>query len=218
MTDTTTTTTLASRAAGLLSKTTAYAIAEKAMAQAIAAKRVYPALATDFSEQLGVELPLKTRDFVRVVGHLLAASEKPIKGAISKRKSEILAVLSELVGALTDTPAIELPEWAKPKERSKKTDETADVTGALDRANAEAAANEAAEANAEAIEAAEANAEALATVAAQAINADIQERALRVTQEELHNAVLTVKELSDYLTPELRAILVQVLGVEPAIM
>lgn len=147
MTDTTTVTTLASRAAGLLSKTTAYAIAEKAMAQAIAAKRVYPALATDFSEQLGVELPLKTRDFVAVVGHLLASAEKPLKGVISKKKSDILSVLAELVAALTDTPAIALPAWAVPKERApKKEAEAVDVSGTLDRANAEALAIQAAEA------------------------------------------------------------------------
>lgn len=147
MTDTTTTTaTLASRAASLLSKTTAYGIAEKAMTQALAARRVYPAMAEDFSAQLGHDLPLKTRDFVAVVGHLLAASEKPIKGVISKKKGEILAVLSELVGALTDTAPIALPSWAVPKERTKKEAEAASVDGALDRANAEALANESAEA------------------------------------------------------------------------
>ena len=93
MATTTTTTnnnapTLASRAAGLLTKATAYGVAEKAMAQAIAAKRVYPAMAADFGEQIGYDLPLKTKDFVRVVGHLLQASEKPLKGVISKKKSE----------------------------------------------------------------------------------------------------------------------------------
>ena len=141
--------TLAARAAGLLSKTTAYGIAEKAMAQALAAKRVYPALAQDFGEQIGHDLPLKTRDFVAVVGHLLAASEKPLKGVISKRKSDILGILAELVGALTDTPAISLPAWAIPKERAKKAEEPA-IAGTLERANAEATANEAAEAMAEA--------------------------------------------------------------------
>ena len=59
--------TLAARAAGLMSKASAYGVVEKAMAQALAAKRVYPAMAQDFSEQLGHDLPLKTRDFVRVV-------------------------------------------------------------------------------------------------------------------------------------------------------
>lgn len=142
----TNTATLATRAAALLSKTAAYGIAEKAMAQAIAAKRVYPALASDFGEQIGHDLPLKTRDFVAVVGHLLAASEKPIKGVISKRKSEILGVLAELVGALTDTAPIPLPAWAVPKERAKKEAEAVDASGALDRANAEALAMQAAEA------------------------------------------------------------------------
>ena len=149
MTTTTTTTTvsLAARAAGLLSKSAGLAIVEKALDQAIAARRVFPPLAADFGEQIGYELPLKTKDFVRVVAHLLAASEKPIKGVISKRKSEILAVLSELVGALTDTAPIALPVWAVPKERTKKTEaEAVDVSGTLDRANAEAAANESAEA------------------------------------------------------------------------
>jgi hypothetical protein len=144
-TTTATTATLAARAAGLLTKQTAYAVAEKAMQQAIDAKRVYPAMAQDFAEQIGYELPLKTRDFVRVVSNLLAASEKPIKGIISKKKGEILAILSELVGALTDTQPIALPSWAFPKERTKK-EEPVDASGALDRANAEAAANEAAEA------------------------------------------------------------------------
>ena len=144
-TTTTNNTTLASRAAGLLSKTTAYAVAEKAMAQALAAKRVHPAMAEDFGQQLGHELPLKTRDFVRVVGHLLAASEKPLKGAISKRKSEILGILAELVAALTDTAPIALPSWALPKERAAKKAEEPAIAGTLERANAEAAANEAAE-------------------------------------------------------------------------
>ena len=158
MTTTTTTTTtttnnatLAARAAGLLSKTAALAIAEKAIGQAVAAKRVFPPMATDFAEQLGVELPLKTRDFVRVVGHLLSASEKPIKGVVSKKKGEILAVLADLVGALTDTVPVSLPAWAIPKERAKKA-ETVDASGALERANAEAVANEAAEELAEAAE------------------------------------------------------------------
>ena len=141
--------TLASRAASLLTKTTAYAVAEKAMAQAIAAKRVFPAMAEDFGAQLGLELPLKTKDFVRVVGHLLQSADKPIKGVISKRKSEILAVLAEIVGALTDTQSVSLPVWAVPKERAKKTEAEAEASeaeaakGALDKANtlAEAEAN-----------------------------------------------------------------------------
>ena len=144
---TTTTTTLASRAAALMTKASALAVVEKAMDQAIAARRVHPAMAQDFGEQIGYELPLKTKDFVRVVAHLLAASEKPIKGAISKRKSEILGVLAELVGALTDTDPIALPAWAVPKERApKKEAEAVDVSGTLDRANAEALAVQAAEA------------------------------------------------------------------------
>ena len=150
-TTTTTTASLAARAAGLLTKTTAYAVAEKAMAQALAARRVYPALAADYGEQIGVELPLKTRDFVAVVSRLLAVSEKPLKGVISKKKSDILAVLAEVVGALTDTAPISLPAWAIPKERTKKAEaEAVDTTGALDRANAQAMANEAAEAMASA--------------------------------------------------------------------
>ena len=136
--------TLAARAAGLLTKATAYGVAEKAIAQALIAKRVYPALAADFSEQLGVELPLKTRDFVRVVGHLLASTDKPLKGVISKRKSEILGILAELVAVLTDTAPVSLPAWAMPKERAKKEAEAeATAAGALERANtlAEAEAN-----------------------------------------------------------------------------
>ena len=136
--------TLAQRAAGLLTKATAYGAAEKALEQALSARRVYPALAQDYGAQLGLELPLKTKDFVKVVGHLLSASEKPLKGLVSKKKSDILSVLADLVAALTDTPAITLPEWAKPKERAKK-EETASIDGTLDRANAEAAANESAE-------------------------------------------------------------------------
>ena len=147
MTNTNTNTnTLASRAAGLLSKASALAVVEKALAQAIAARRVFPPLAADFGEQIGYELPLKTKDFVRVVGHLLSASEKPLKGIISKKKSDILGVLAELVGALTDTDPVALPAWAVPKERTKKAEAEADVTGTLERANGEAAANEAAEA------------------------------------------------------------------------
>ena len=140
--------TLAARAAGLLAKSTALAVAEKAIGQAVAARRVFPPLAEDFSEQLGVELPLKTKDFVRVVGHLLTASEKPLKGVISKRKSEILAVLADLVGVLTDTPAVSLPAWALPKIKATKTTEESATeesatAGALNKANvlAEAEAN-----------------------------------------------------------------------------
>ena len=147
-TNTNTSTTLASRAAALLSKTTAYAAAEKALAQALTAKRVYPPMAEDFGAQLGVELPLKTRDFVRVVGLLMQASDKPLKGAISKKKSEIISVLADLVAALTDTEAVTLPAWAIPKERAKKAEATeaeADeaTNGALAKANtlAEAEAN-----------------------------------------------------------------------------
>lgn len=146
---TTTTTTLAARAAGLLSKVTAYAVAEKAMAQAIAARRVYPPMAEDFSVQLGYELPLKSKDFIKVVGNLLAASEKPLKGVVSKKKSEILGILAELVGVLSDTTPIPLPTWAMPKERTKKAEEPA-IAGTLERANAAAEANDAAEAMAEA--------------------------------------------------------------------
>ena len=156
-TTTTTTTTLASRAAGLLTKSAALAVAEKAIGQAVAAKRVFPPMAQDFAEQLGLELPLKTRDFVQVVGHLLASTEKPIKGIISKRKAEIVGILAELVGALTDTEAVSVPAWAMPKERAKKAEETsaeaeASAVGALEKANilAEAEANaEKAEANAD---------------------------------------------------------------------
>lgn len=148
-TTTTTTTTLASRAAVLLSKTAALGVVEKALDQAIAAKRVYPAMAQDFGEQIGHDLPLKTKDFIRVVGHLLASSEKPLKGVISKRKGDILAILAELVGTLTDTTPMALPSWAVPKERAKKA-EAVDASGALERANQVAEANEAAEAMAEA--------------------------------------------------------------------
>ena len=149
MANTTTTTNnnlLAARAAGLLTKGTALDVVTKAIDQAITAKRVHPAMAQDFGAQLGHELPLKTKDFVRVVGHLLQASEKPLKGIISKRKSEILAVLADLVGALTDTDPVALPDWAMPKERAKKPEAEASETkavGALDKANtlAEAEAN-----------------------------------------------------------------------------
>ena len=188
--------TLASRAASLLSKTAAYGVAEKAMGQAIAAKRVHPAMAEDFGQQLGHDLPLKTRDFVRVVGHLLAASEKPLKGAISKRKSEILGILAELVGALTDTQPIALPTWAIPKERAKKAEaEAVDVSGALERANSEAEAN--------------AQAEALAASAL----------AEAKTDNALAKAVATIVANAGQLTDDQRAALALALATtEPAIM
>ena len=188
---------LASRAAVLLSKSAAYGVVEKALEQAIQAKRVYPALASDFGEQIGYELPLKTKDFVRVVAHLLAASEKPIKGAISKRKSEILGVLAELVGALTDTATISLPAWAVPKERAKKAEaEAVDVSGALDRANAEA--------------------EALASVAAEAA---AEAKAEAKADTALAKAVaLIVANVGD-LSEEQRSMLAQALALsEPALM
>ena len=155
----TNTTTLAARAAGLLSKTGALGVVEKAIQQAVDARRVHPAMAQDFAEQLGYELPLKTKDFVRVVGHLLAATEKPLKGVISKKKSEILAVLADLVAVLTDTQPVALPTWAMPKPKAVKTsaeaeaEASAEATGALNKANvlAEAEANAAkAEASADA--------------------------------------------------------------------
>ena len=196
MTNATNNQTLASRAALLLTKQAAYGVAEKAMAQAIAAKRVHPAMAEDFGQQLGHELPLKTRDFVRVVGHLLAASEKPLKGAISKRKSEILAILAELVGALTDTQPIALPTWAIPKERAKKAEaEAVDASGALDRANSEAEAN--------------AQAEALAASAL----------AEAKTDNALAKAVATIVANASQLTDDQRAALALALATtEPAIM
>ena len=156
-TNTTNSATLAARAAGLFSKAGALGVVEKAIQQAVDARRVHPAMAQDFAQQLGHDLPLKTKDFTRVVGHLLQASEKPLKGVISKRKSEILAILAELVGALTDTEAVSVPAWALPKERAKKAEETsaeaeASAVGALEKANilAEAEANaEKAEASAD---------------------------------------------------------------------
>ena len=179
-TTTTTATTLASRAAVLLSKTAALGVVEKALDQAIAAKRVYPALAEDFGAQLGHDLPLKTKDFVRVVGHLLQATDKPLKGVISKRKSEILAVLAEIVGALTDTQPVALPLWAVPKERAKKaeeisTDEAASV-GALEKANTLAAA----ESNAAKAEIAQdlKLAQAIALIVARAADLTADQRAL----------------------------------------
>ena len=184
MATTTTTVTLAARAAGLLTKGTTLAIAEKAMQQAIAAKRIYPALAEDYGAQLGVDLPLKTKDFTRVVGHLLTASEKPLKGIISKKKHEILLVLSDLVGALTDTAPISLPLWALPKERAKtaeseelrEAEKLANAEGALNRANALAEAEakaEAAEANADA-----ALAKAVALIVSRAADLTESQRAM----------------------------------------
>ena len=197
MTTTTTTTTLAARAASLLTKQAAYAAAEKALDQALTARRVYPPMAQDFGEQLGHDLPLKTKDFVKVVGHLLAASEKPIKGAVSKKKSDILGVLAELVGALTDTAPIPLPEWAIAKTRAKKAEAEAEaisVDGALDRANAADAANDAAE--------------ALASTAAQeAIAADIAARAAKVTVQEVNDAVACILAHVDVLTEAQREML-----------
>ena len=142
---TTTTTTLASRAASLLSKTTALAVVEKSLQQALTAKRVFPPMAEDFGAQLGHDLPLKTKDFVRVVGHLLQATEKPLKGVISKKKSDILGILAEIINALTDTDPVSLPLWALPKERAKKSEASTDesAAGSLEKANilAEAEAN-----------------------------------------------------------------------------
>ena len=146
MTTTTTTTTtnnnttLASRAACLLTKASALDVVSKAIDQAIGAKRVHPAMAQDFAQQLGYDLPLKTKDFTRVVGHLLASTEKPIKGIVSKRKAEIVGILAELVCAHTDTEAVSVPAWAMPKERAKKLEETsaeaeASAVGALEKAN-----------------------------------------------------------------------------------
>ena len=182
-TNTNTNTTLAARAAGLLSKQTALAVAEKAIGQAVASKRVFPPMATDFGEQLGIELPLKTKDFVRVVGHLLQASEKPLKGIISKRKSDILSVLADLVGALTDTTPVLLPSWALPKERAvKKSEETsveAASVGALAKANvlAEAEANAAkAEASAD-----KRLADAIAIIVARATELTEEQRAMLMT-------------------------------------
>ena len=177
-TTTNNTITLASRAACLLTKASALDVVSKAIDQAIGAKRVHPAMAQDFAQQLGHDLPLKTKDFVRVVGHLLSSTEKPIKGIISKRKAEILGVLAELVGALTDTQSVSLPAWAVPKERAKKTEAEAEASavGALAKANtlAEAEANAAkAEANADAKLAA-----AVALVVARAAELSQEQRAM----------------------------------------
>ena len=180
--------TLASRAAVLLSKSSALAVVEKTIAQAITAKRVHPAMAEDFGAQLGHELPLKTRDFVKVVGHLLQASEKPFKGIISKRKSEILSVLAEVVGVLTDTPAISLPAWALPKPKATKAEAeaeaSAEATGALDKANTLALA----EANAEKAEKA-ADAKLAAAISLIVANA----AALTKTQRDILAAALATE-------------------------
>ena len=188
MTTTTTTTTtnnaLATRAAGLFSKTGALGVVEKAISQAIAAKRVFPPLTEDFGEQLGYEFPLKTKDFTRAVGHLLTASEKPLKGVISKRKSEILGILAELVGALTDTQPVSLPSWAMPKERAKKSEAEAEANaeaasvGALAKANTLAMA----EANAAKAEAAQdlKLADAVALVVSRAADLTADQRAMLV--------------------------------------
>ena len=194
MTTTTTTTTnatLASRAAGLLSKTTALAVVEKAIQQAVDARRVHPAMAQDFAQQLGYDLPLKTKDFVRVVGHLLSATEKPLKGVISKRKSEILAVLADLVGALTDTPAVALPVWALPKPKAQKTAEAAEAEASSEAAGALNKANTLAEAEANA-----SKAEASADLRLAQAVALIVSRAAELTQaqRDMLSAVLTSSE------------------------
>ena len=179
-TNTTTTTiqSLASRAAGLLSKTAALDVVTKAIDQAISARRVHPAMAQDFGTQLGYELPLKTKDFTRVVGHLLQATEKPLKGIISKRKSEILGILAELVSVLTDTTPVSLPAWAVPKERAKKAEASADeaAAGSLEKANILAEA----EANAEKAEAAQDKklADAIALIVSRAADLSESQRAL----------------------------------------
>ena len=179
-TTTNTNTTLASRAACLLTKASALDVVSKAIEQAIGAKRVHPAMASDFAQQLGYELPLKSKDFVRVVGHLLQSSEKPLKGVISKRKHEILAVLADLVGALTDTDPVALPAWAVPKERAKKeaSSEANDqvAAGALDKANTLALA----EANAEKAEAAQdlKLAQAVALIVSRAAELSQEQRAM----------------------------------------
>ena len=199
----TNTATLASRAAGLLTKATAYSAAEKALEQALSARRVYPALAQDYGAQLGVEFPLKTRDFTRVVTHLLASSDKPIKGIVSKKKGDILSVLSELVSVLTDTPAIELPAWAIPKDRTTK------------KAEAEAEAKAEAEASTEgALSRANAEAEALASVAA----AEAQAAKAEATQDlRLAQAIDLVVSRAGELTDAQRRVLLSVLqSVEPA--
>ena len=174
--------TLASRAASLLSKTTALAVVEKSLQQAITAKRVFPPMAEDFAAQLGHDLPLKTKDFTRVVGHLPTASEKPLKGVISKRKSEILSILAELVAVLTDTAPMALPAWALPKIKAKATEaeaaeESAEAAkGALDKANTLAMA----EANAAKAESAQdlKLAQAVALIVARAADLTAEQRAM----------------------------------------
>ena len=177
---TTTNATLAARAAGLLTKASALDVVSKSIDQALTAKRVHPAMAQDFGAQLGVELPLKSKDFTRVVGHLLQSTDKPIKGIISKRKSEILAVLADLVSALTDTPAVTLPTWAMPKAKAKKDEaeatEAEATKGALDKANVLAEA----EANAEKAEAAQDKklADAIALIVSRAAEMSASQRAM----------------------------------------
>ena len=183
----TNTNTLASRAAGLLSKSTALDVVTKAIDQAINARRVHPAMAQDFAAQLGYELPLKTRDFIRVVGHLLQASDKPLKGVVSKKKHDILQVLADLVSALTDTPVMALPAWAIPKERAKKeTSEAEESTaaGALEKANI------------------------LATAESNAAKAEIAQD-LKLAQ-----AVALIVSRASELSEEQRAMLAQVLAIE----
>jgi hypothetical protein len=199
-TTTTTNTALAARAAALLTKATAYAVAEKAMAQAIAAKRVHPAMAQDFGAQLGAELPLKTRDFVRVVSNLLAASEKPIKGVVSKRRSEILVVLADLVGALTESTPIALPLWAFARGRAQ-TAEAEELREAAKLASAEGALNRAN---------AEANAQAEAKAAAAAALAEAK------GDTALAEACAMVVANAAALTPDQRQALLLALGAEVA--
>ena len=181
-TTTTNNQTLAARASALMTKTAAYGVAEKAMAQALAAKRIFPPMAQDFAEQLGYELPLKTKDFVRVVGHLLQASEKPLKGAISKRKSEILGILAELVGALTDTAPVALPAWALPKPKAVKTSAEASEAEAEAASGSLAKANTLAEAEANAAKAEAAQdlklAQAVALIVSRAAELTADQRAM----------------------------------------
>ena len=167
-------------------------------------------MAQDFGAQLGYELPLKTKDFARVTGHLLSASEKPLKGVISKRKSEILSVLAELVGALTDTAPVALPTWALPKIKAKATEaeaaeESAEAAkGALDKANVLAEA----EANAAKAEAAQdlKLAQAVALIVANAANLSADQRAMlasvltseaEATEAEASEAEATEAEASE---------------------
>ena len=182
-TTTTTTTnnnaTLAARAAGLFSKTGALGVVEKAIAQAITAKRVHPAMAEDFGAQLGHELPLKTKDFTRVVGHLLQASDKPLKGVISKRKSEILGILAEIVAVLTDTQPVTLPTWALPKPKAQKAEAEASAEAEAASVGALAKANTLAEAEANAAKAEAAQDKRLADAIALIVS-----RAAELTEEQ----------------------------------